>query len=114
MRYGVVGEHDSDACSVRAIIKGIVKAYSLPAPIIHVKGYEGWGKMFVKAPGQLRAFVELDCERIVVCFDADGPDPEPRRKRVIQEIISKSGVTADCWAAIPIRTIEAWILADIE
>jgi hypothetical protein len=63
----------------------------------------------------LTLFRDLNsCQRFIICYDADGPDPEPKRAEARKLIVKPSGFTDDCCVVVPVQELEAWILADIE
>jgi hypothetical protein len=116
MLYGIIGEDRSDVDTLKVLVKRLVAAYSLAAPHFHLKGYEGWSEMFQKGVAQLRLLRDLKCHKIIVCFDADGPEEKAseRREKIRNEIVAPSGVTVPCCALVPVQELEAWVLADIQ
>ena len=117
MRYGIMGEDRSDVDALKIIIKRLADQYSLDTPAFHQKGYQGWAEMFVKGAAQLKLFERLRCNKIVICFDADGPQEKAhtRREKIRNELIlpSQINVSISCFALVPVQELEAWILADL-
>ena len=75
--YGILGEDKSDVATLRVLVRRLAQDESLP---VSGKGYSGAGELLRKAAKQLNLFKALhSCERFIVCHDADGPDPEPKR-----------------------------------
>ena len=108
--YGVIGEADSDAATLKVLIKKITNNKSLK---VLVKDYDGCGEILKHGARQLQAFSGLGCRKFVVCHDADGPDPSAKYKEIQARVVAPSGCN-DCCIVIPVHEIEAWILADID
>ncbi len=109
--YGILGEHESDVATLKVLVRRLAGNESLP---IKGKGYGGSGRMLQEGARQLCAFRNLGCLRFIVCHDADGPDPAPRRRLVSEKIVQPSGIRDGCCVVVPVQELEAWILADIE
>lgn len=109
--YGILGEDTSDVNTLKILARKIVNDPSLP---IKVKGYDGCAEMLRKGAAQLRLFRSLGCRRMIVCYDADGPDPSGRHAVVERQIIRESQIEEPCCILIPVQELEAWILADVE
>jgi hypothetical protein len=109
--YGILAESQPDANTLKAIVEALNNSGSVR---ILPKGYKGCGQMFSKGVRQLRLFQGLDCNRFIVCYDADGNDPAKRHKDVVDGIIRPSRVGGLCCVVVPVQELEAWILADIE
>ena len=73
---------------------------SLP---IKGKGYGGSGRMLQEGAGQLCRLRNLGCLRFIVCHDADGPDPAPRRRLVSEKIVQPSGIRDGCCVVVPVQ-----------
>ncbi len=116
MRYGIMGEDRADVDTLKVIVKRLASDHSLSSPVFHPKGYHGWSQMFDKGIAQLKLFDALQCQKIVICFDADGPEEkaQERRKKIESELISPSEIRVPCCALVPVQELEAWILADLE
>ena len=125
MKYAILGEDVSDACTVRALVRRLIErnassmekstAKKARKPSFKPKGYDGWAHLRRKAARDLRQLSRMGWQRFIVCVDCDGPDSEPRRIELQREVIAKSGLAAaDCCLVIPIQELEAWLLADIE
>jgi hypothetical protein len=94
------------------LVRRLAQDDSLP---IKGKGYGGAGEMLRKGAKQLDLFKALySCERFIVCHDADGLDPKPKRTLVQEKIVKPSGVADACCILVPVQELEAWMLADIE
>jgi len=109
--YGILGEDSSDVATLKVFIRRLAGNESL---LIKMKGYSGSGEMLHKGARQLRDFQNRGCTRFIVCHDADGPDPNPKRELVRDHIIKPSGIRKDYCIVVPVQELEAWILADIE
>jgi hypothetical protein len=109
--YGILGEDDSDVATLKVLVRRLAGNDSLP---VKVKGYGGCGEMLRKGAKQLQLFSKFDCNRFIVCHDADGHDPAPKYKLVQDRIVRPSGIERDCCIVIPVQELEAWFLADIE
>jgi hypothetical protein len=116
MRYGIIGEDDSDVETLKVFIQNLAKKHGLSSPAFNKKGYNGWSEMFTKGVAQLKLFADLQCNRIVVCYDADGPSPkaEERREKIQKQLVAPSKVNIPCCALVPIQELEAWVLASIQ
>jgi hypothetical protein len=109
--YGIIGEDDSDAATLKVLVHRLADNWSLT---VRAKGYDGGAQMLRKGAGQLRLFAGLGFMRFVVSYDSDGHDPEARRKEVMEKVVIPAGLQNNCCVLIPIQEIEAWILADIQ
>ncbi len=109
--YGIVGEDESDVATLKVLVKRLAGNDSLT---VKTKGYGGCAEMLRKGAAQLRLFKSLRLMRFIVCHDADGPDPEPKRRLVVERIVKPSGLRSGCCIVVPVQELEAWILADIE
>ena len=109
--YGIIGEDDSDTQTLKVLVKRIADNPSLR---VKTKSYNGCSKMLRKGAKDLKAFKDLNVTHFVVCHDADGSDPEPKRDLVMNKIVRPSGLDDECCIVIPVQELEAWILADIE
>jgi hypothetical protein len=109
--YGILGEDDSDVQTLKVLVKRLARNESLR---VKTKGYGGCGEMLRKGARQLQLFKSLSVKRFVVCYDADGPDPEPKRQLVLEKIVKPSGLNTGWCVVVPVQELEAWILADIE
>jgi hypothetical protein len=109
--YAILGEDESDVATLRVLVRRLADNDSLP---IKVKGYGGCGEMLQKGARQLRDFRNRGCTRFIICHDADGSDPEPKRELVRVRIIQPSEIRDGYCIIVPVQELEAWILADIE
>jgi len=109
--YGIIGEDRSDVATLKVLVKRLA---GNPRLTVKTKGYGGSGEMLCKGARQLALFKSQKLDRFIVCHDADGPDPEPKRQLVMQRIVRPSGLKKGCCVVVPVQELEAWILADIE
>jgi hypothetical protein len=110
--YGILGEDESNVATLKVLVRRLAGDESLP---VKGKGYGGAGEMLREGARQLRLFQNLHhCVRFIVCHDADGTDPSPKRRLVTERIIKPSGIRKGCCVVVPVQELEAWILADIE
>ena len=109
--YGILGENESDVATLKILVRRLAGDESLR---IKVKGYGGAAEMLRKGARELRSLQSAGCLRFIVCHDADGPDPAPKRRLVTERIVNPSGVGKNCCIVVPVQELEAWILADIE
>jgi hypothetical protein len=109
--YGILAEGKSDAGTLKVLVRKLAGDDRLP---VRTKGYGGSGELLNKGAKDLGTFKTLGVTRFIVCQDADGPDPAPKRNLVTQRIVGLSGLGEECCIVIPVQELEAWILADIE
>jgi hypothetical protein len=109
--YGIIGEADSDAKTLKVLVRRLAGNESLT---IKPKGYEGAPQMLRKGAEQMRLFDRLGMKRFIIAYDSDTDDPKDRYETVMREIVRPSGIRNDYCILIPVQEIEAWILADIE
>ena len=109
--YAILGEDISDANTLKVLVRRLAHNESLR---VTPKGFRGCSKMLRKGAMELRNLHRLKHTRFIICHDADGPDPGPKREIVRDQIVEPSGVTEPCCIVIPVQALEAWILADIE
>lgn len=110
--YGVLGEDKSDVSTLKVLIRRLAGNESLT---IHGKGFDGCAQLMRKGAVHLSMFARkpINCQKFVVCYDADGQDPTARRNEVVSKVFAASGIDAKCCAVIPVQELEAWILADL-
>ncbi len=109
--YGILGEEDSDAQSLKVLVRGLANQANMS---ILARGFSGCGDLLNKGSRQLRAFADQGCDRFVVCHDADGADPSEKHNEIMQRVIAPSRIATSYCVVIPVQELEAWILADIE
>ena len=109
--YAILGEDITDANTLRVLVRRLAGNESLK---VTPMGFRGSSKMLRRGAMELRNFQRLRHTRFIVCHDADGPDPVPKRELVRERIVKPSGVAEQCCIVIPVQELEAWILADIE
>jgi hypothetical protein len=109
--YGIIGEDDSDARTLKVLIRRLAGDDSLT---IRPKGYDGCAQMLRKGAEQLRLFMKLGLKRFVIAYDADKDEPSTRYEMVMKEIVRPVGLQENYCVLIPVQEIESWIIADIE
>jgi hypothetical protein len=107
MMIAVLGEHDSDAQTIRMILKRKIGAQVRITP----KGFGGCDALCRKGARVIKNLAERGYTHFFVCHDADCPDPEIARAKVDREVVIPSGAANSC-ITIPVQEIEAWIIAD--
>jgi hypothetical protein len=108
--YGILGEDDTDAETLKAIVAKMVGA----SVKIHTKGFGGKDKLLNKGSGQITFFRAKGCMKFIVCHDSDCDDPSINYAKVSERIVKPAGIPDECCILIPVHMIEAWILANIE
>jgi hypothetical protein len=109
--YGVIGEEESDAEVIKVLVRKLKNSQTLK---FLCKGFCGDGELLKNGAKNLRAFKTQGCDKFVVCYDADGPDPAKRHEAVVKKIIEAAEIASEYFVVIPVQEIEAWILADIQ
>jgi hypothetical protein len=112
--YGIIGESDSDANTLKELVRRLAENRSLR---IQVKGYEGCTEMLRKGAVQLKLFARLGMTRFIIAHDSESSDAaisSETREKVMAKIVRPSGIKQNYCVLIPVQEIEAWILADIE
>ena len=70
--YGIVGEDQSDADMLKVIVRRLARLPDcVPIPAMGCNG----SKLLTDGPGIVRLLVGLGCDRLIICYDADSPDP---------------------------------------
>ncbi len=105
----IFGEDRSDTDTLRVLVRRLAGS---PTLSVKSKSYGSCGELVRKVTADLKAQQRLGCNRFVVCYDADGPDPAARHEQM-RQIVRRSGVEP-CCVVIPVEEIEAWILADVQ
>jgi hypothetical protein len=111
--YGIFGEDQSDFDTLKAIVRKLKADNGI---IVKGKGFDGGGNL---VKGCWRPLKQLHVEgfrRFIVCHDADNREPDEVRRDITERVIKPAGLGPDAvhFIAVPVRAIEAWILADIE
>ena len=109
--YGILGEHKSDAATLKVLVRRLLNNSSLK---IKAKGFDGASEMLKKGAKELRLLKNLGCKRFIICHDADGPNPSDSKEKVQELILKPSKIDENCCVVVPVQEIESWILADIK
>ena len=107
----MIGEDDSDVATLKVLVRRLTKSENLS---IRSKGYSGCAEMLRKGAQQLKAFCQLGCTKLIVCYDSDGNSPDERSLQVQERIVKPSCISKPCVVIVPVEELEAWILADIK
>lgn len=105
----IFGEAKSDTEMLKVLVRRLAGDSKLP---VKPKSYTSCSHLVRKIKGDLIAFERLGYSRFIICYDADGPNPNPRYDQM-KKIVKDSGVSS-CCILIPVEEIEAWILADVK
>lgn len=108
--YAVLGEDDSDAQTLKVLVRRLANDDHLP---IKCKSFSGYGEMLRKGRRCIDVLERLGCTHAVVCCDADGPDGASRRREITEKIVATTRLAAKCGIVVAVQELEAWILADI-
>jgi hypothetical protein len=108
--YGILGEDDSDVETLKVLVQRIIKDRRLK---IITKGFGCCGDMLNKGKRELISMKGLGCKKFIICHDSDENEPVEVRKKVHEMIVKPSGLAGPFCIVVPVREIEAWILADI-
>jgi len=108
--YGILGEDKSDADTLAVIVKRLA---GNPHLSVRGIGYGGSGDLLKKGARDLRALASQNFSHFIICYDADGDDPQERKLKVVQRVIYTSGLEGNLCVVIPIQELEAWILANL-
>lgn len=102
---GILGEQQSDVDTLRVIIRRLSSDMSAQ---MKSKGYNGCGELLRKCRTQILTFVDLGCDRFVVCYDSDGQDPRVRCQEIAAVVPPET--SPHCCIVIPVQELEAWLL----
>lgn len=111
MRYGIIGEADSDVLTLKELVARLHERLGLAKPGFETRGFGGCAKLLRSGAKQLELYEAADCERLVV-YDADRDDPAARRRKALTEVVEPAKLTVPCFVCVPVQEIEAWLLAD--
>jgi hypothetical protein len=111
-QLGILGEDVSDGNTIAAIVKTLTGNHRIEYP---THNFRGSGNLLNSGSRVLRQFhEERGCTRFVICLDADTETVEERTRQAQTRIIKPTGLSPDYCIVVPVRAIEAWILADID
>jgi hypothetical protein len=108
--YGVIGEHDSDFKTLKALIHLIANNEKLT---IKGGGCNGCAKLIKDGWKKLNALADMGCTKFVIAHDADKRNITDLQSEIVTKIIKPSKITQSYCIVIPVQEIEAWFLADI-
>lgn len=108
--YAILAEDVTDARTLRVLVHRLCGP---PTPPVAIEGFEGCGNLLRKGARRLEYHREQGRRRFIVCIDADGPDPRPRRDDLFARVLRPSRVADAAVAVVPVQELEAWLLADL-
>jgi len=108
--YAVLAEDESDVATLVVLIRRLAEDDRVP---IRGRGFGGGGDLLKYGARELGLYARF-ARRFVVCHDCDTADYVERTRKLIDKVIKPSGVDGQFCALVPVRTIEAWIVADLE
>ena len=109
--YGVLGEDKSDFQTLKILVQRLADKKKVD---ILGKGYTGCGELLKKGGEDLKLLSDMGCTRFVIAHDADQRDFRDVQRDLVDKIIKPSGIKKSICLLVPVREIEAWLLADIE
>jgi hypothetical protein len=111
--YGIFGEDRSDFETLKAIVRKLKADNSLR---IQGEGFGGGGNLINGCWLPLKLLHKKGFRRFIVCHDADTRSPDEVRREIEDRVIKPASLGPDAvhFIAVPVRAIEAWILADVE
>jgi hypothetical protein len=69
----------------------------------------------IKGAGAVAALKRLQCDRFIVCRDADGTSSRTIEDEIRAKVVRVAGLTdSTSCIVVPIQEFEAWILADLD
>lgn len=107
---GLIGENRSDTDTLRILCRRFTAAPNLP---IRQVSCRGGGNIFRAGARHLRLLAQRGCNKIILCHDADGPEPESTRARLQSHVLNQVSVNSSICLLVPVQAIEAWLLADV-
>jgi hypothetical protein len=107
--YGVLGEDKTDIEVIKVLIRRISKIENMK---VLQRPYGGCGDLIKNGHKDIKTLKDLGCSRIIICYDSDKISPQKRYQEVVDEIISRSGVSVKYCVLVPVQEIEAWLLSD--
>jgi hypothetical protein len=109
--YAILGEDQSDFDTLTVIVRRLLNNESVP---VKGKGFGGCGKLLRECAKSMSLLRRTGCQRFILCHDSDNNEPEDVRKRILQSVEDDMRDSSFCCIVIPVRAIEAWILADVQ
>lgn len=112
MKYGIIGESDSDVATLRALIVRLSLRAGQERPGVKTRSFDGCSRLLQSGWAQLELFEKGGCDRLMVHFDADRNDPTDRRRLAEEKIVQPADISVPCLVCMPVQEIEAWLLSD--
>jgi hypothetical protein len=109
--YYVLGEDQSDVETLKVIIRSLRADGSLR---VGGKGFGSGSDLMRRGYKFLQVASAIGWDRFIICHDADEDDPSAIRARITDRVVKPSGIAAPVCIVVPVREIEAWILADLD
>jgi hypothetical protein len=107
--YAILAEDDSDVETLTVLIRRLSANQGVP---VRGRGFGGSGDLLKHGARELGLYAK-NATRFVVCHDCDREDSGERTQQIIKKIIKPSGVEGQFCALVPVKTIEAWLAADL-
>jgi hypothetical protein len=112
VRFAILGEDDSDAETLKILVRRVAENERLP---VYTKGYNGCAQLMRKGARDVAALAEEGWHRFVIAHDADRMTAEARHAAVWARVVKRSqAMPGCCCVVVPVEELEAWILADVE
>lgn len=108
--YAVLAEDESDVETLTVLIRRLAENHSVP---VKGRGFGGSGDLLKHGARELSLYAQR-ATRFIVCHDCDHDEQASRRETIISKVIKPSRVNGQFCALVPIKTIESWMLADLE
>lgn len=107
---GILAEDRSDADTLKVIVRRLSTVQNVR---VVAKGFGGCGELCRKAGAFLKDFESQGITKVVICHDADGPDPAAAEAKVRQALARRRVTLGHSGKIIvPVQELEAWLIAD--